>query len=103
MKANPSLRATHRADGAADVESVPGPGAYRGTVERTVAVLTLDSDEDVDILAEALAPERFGEGTRPVDLSDGECAAYERFADRLPAASMTGEFAGDWALLRSRY
>lgn len=65
VKANPSLRATHRADGPADVESVPGPSAYRGTVERTVAVLTLDSDEDVDILAEALAPERFGEGTRP--------------------------------------
>ncbi|SEE36325.1 hypothetical protein SAMN05216532_7924 [Streptomyces sp. 2231.1] len=60
-KVNPSLRATHRADGAADIESVPSPGAYRGTVERTMAVLTLTPDEDVDILAGALAPERFGD------------------------------------------
>jgi hypothetical protein len=82
---------------------VPSPGTYRGTVERTVAVLTLAPDEDVDILAEAPAPERFGEGTRRVDLSDREYAAYERFADRLAAAAMTGELAGDRALFRSRY
>jgi hypothetical protein len=38
-----------------------------------------------------------------VDLSDREYAAYERFADRLAAAAMTGELAGDRALFRSRY
>ncbi|WP_435279234.1 hypothetical protein [Streptomyces sp. 1222.5] len=102
-KVNPSLRVPHRADGAADIASVPTPGAYLGTVERTVAVLTLAPDEDVDILAGALAPERFGQGARRVDLSDVEYAAYERFADRLAAAAMTGEFAGDRALFRSRY
>ncbi|MBP5861791.1 hypothetical protein F6456_16605 [Streptomyces sp. LBUM 1484] len=55
-KANPSLLVTHHPDGSADIESVPSPGAYAGTVDRTVAVLTLAPDQDVATLAAALTP-----------------------------------------------
>ncbi|MEU3792298.1 hypothetical protein AB0F07_21250 [Streptomyces fructofermentans] len=102
-KATPSLVVTRHVDGSADIESVASPGDYRGTVDRTVAVLTLAPDEDVAVLASALAPERFGAGTRRVDLTDREYAAYDRFADRLAAAAMTGQFAGERGLFRSRY
>jgi hypothetical protein len=102
-KANPSLLVTHHPDGSADIESVASPGAYVGTVDRTVAVLTLTPDEDVETLAAALAPGRFAWGAHRVDLSAEEYAAYDRFADRLAAAGMAGEFPGDRALFRSRY
>ncbi|MBV1939124.1 hypothetical protein KUF83_21555 [Streptomyces sp. BV286] len=105
-KASPSILVTRRADGSADIESVASPGDYRGTVDRTVAVLALTPDEDVEALASVLAPEGpepVDTGTRRVDLSDQEYAAYERFADRLAAAAMTGQFPGDRALFRERY
>ncbi|CBG70791.1 MULTISPECIES: hypothetical protein [Streptomyces] len=110
-KANPSLLVTHHPDGSADIESVPSPGAYAGTVDRTVAVLTLAPDQDVATLAAALTPDRCAlsadggraGGARRVTLTESEYAAYDRFADRLAAAAMTGEFMGDRALFRSRY
>ncbi|WP_105974502.1 hypothetical protein [Streptomyces geranii] len=102
-KANPSLLVTHHADGSADIESVASPGDYTGTVDRTVAVLTLAPDADVETLAAALAPNRFAGGAHRVDLTTEEYAAYERFADRLAGAAMTGDFIGDRALFRSRY
>lgn len=102
-KANPSLLVTHHPDGSADIESVASPGEYVGTVDRTVAVLTLAPDEDVETLASALAPDRFAGAAGRVTLSESEYAAYDRFADRLAAAAMTGQFMGDRALFRSRY
>ncbi|MEU5194352.1 hypothetical protein AB0G86_09840 [Streptomyces scabiei] len=110
-KANPSLLVTHHPDGSADIESVPSPGAYVGTVDRTVAVLALAPDEDVTTLGAALTPDRHAVGAdsgpaggaRRVTLTESEYAAYDRFADRLAAAAMTGEFMGDRALFRSRY
>ncbi|MBZ3907365.1 hypothetical protein [Streptomyces griseiscabiei] len=102
-KANPSLLVTHHPDGSADIESVASPGEYVGTVDRTVAVLTLAPDEDVETLAAALAPDRFAEGARHITLSTDEYTAYTRFADRLATAAMTGQFIGDRALFRSRY
>ncbi|MFM9588849.1 hypothetical protein ACKI1J_07680 [Streptomyces scabiei] len=110
-KATPSLLVTHHPDGSADIESVPSPGAYVGTVDRTVAVLTLAPDEDVETLAAALAPDSHADsadggragGARRVTLTESEYAAYDRFADRLAMAAMTGEFMGDRALFRSRY
>jgi hypothetical protein len=79
------------------------PRRVRRPVDRTVAVLALAPDEDVETLAAALTPDRFAGGTRRVTLSDSEYAAYDRFADRLAAAAMTGQFMGDRALFRSRY
>lgn len=116
-KANPSLLVTHHPDGSADIESVASPGAYVGTVDRTVAVLTLAPDEDVETVTAALAPDHCAEGAdgragganhlpggaRRITLTDSEYAAYDRFADRLATAAMTGEFMGDRALFRSRY
>ncbi|MGW3661993.1 hypothetical protein [Streptomyces sp. NPDC005141] len=102
-EANPSLVVTRGADGSADIESVAGPGDYLGTIERTVAVLTLTPDEDVATLAAALASDRSDPGAHGIRLSDHEYAAYERFADRLAAAAMTGEFIGERALFRARY
>ncbi|MFF3614929.1 hypothetical protein [Streptomyces sp. NPDC002580] len=52
----PSLSVKRRADGSADIEHVAGSGDCRGTLDRTVAVLTLPPDEDVAILVDALAP-----------------------------------------------
>ncbi|MGQ4362278.1 hypothetical protein [Streptomyces sp. SAS_272] len=98
--AMPSLVVSRRPDGSADVHGVASPGDYRGTVDRTVAVLSLAPDDDTDMLAEALAP---GTTTPRTDLSDEQYAAYRRFADRLAAAAMTGRSGGDRALFRSRY
>ncbi|MEU5275260.1 hypothetical protein [Streptomyces asoensis] len=102
-KAEPSVLVTHRADGSTAVEAVAGPGDHLGTVERTVAVLSLSPDEDVELLAAALTPAAAGARPHRVDLSEQEYAAYERFADRLAAAATTGQFAGDRAVFRSRY
>ncbi|MFD9007275.1 hypothetical protein ACFV0T_41180 [Streptomyces sp. NPDC059582] len=102
-KTRPSIRVTRRGDGSAAVDPVAGPGDCRGTIERTVAVLALPVDDDVELLAAILAPERVGTGVRRVDLSGGEYRAYGRFADRLAAAAMTGQFPGDRAVFRSRY
>ncbi|MEU5118082.1 hypothetical protein [Streptomyces asoensis] len=102
-RARPSLLVTHGTDGSVAVAAVPGPGDYRGTVDRTVAVLGLSPDEDVELLAAALAPAVAGARPHRVDLSEQEHAAYGRFADRLAAAAMTGLFAGDRAVFRSRY
>ncbi|MFF8537999.1 hypothetical protein ACF07B_39520 [Streptomyces sp. NPDC015532] len=102
-EAHPSLAVTRRADGSADIESVAGPGDYLGTIDRTVAVLALAPDEDVCVLAAVLAADRPDDGAQGVRLSDHEYAAYERFADRLAAAAMTGEFIGERALFRARY
>ncbi|MFJ1975464.1 hypothetical protein ACIO93_43490 [Streptomyces sp. NPDC087903] len=71
-EANPSLLVTRRADGSADIESGAGPGGYLGTIDRTVAVLTLTPDEDVAILATALASDRSDDGAHGVRLSDHE-------------------------------
>ncbi|MFF6807938.1 hypothetical protein [Streptomyces sp. NPDC012616] len=99
-RAMPSLVVTRRPDGSADVHGVASPGDYRGTVERTVAVLSLAADDDTDVLTEALAQ---ATTTSRTDLSEVQYAAYRRFADRLAAAAMTGRSGGDRALFRSRY
>ncbi|MEH0516369.1 hypothetical protein QBC31_37590 [Streptomyces sp. B21-079] len=99
-RAMPSLVVTRRPDGSADVHGIASPGDYRGTVDRTVAVLSLAPDGDTDVLAEALAPRT---ATPRTDLSDEQYAAYRRFADRLAAAATTGGSGGDRALFRSRY
>ncbi|QFQ99779.1 hypothetical protein F9278_30580 [Streptomyces phaeolivaceus] len=109
-KANPSLLVTHHPDGSADIESVASPGEYLGTVDRTVAVLTLTPDEDVETLTTTLTTDHVPGGAQPVTtlttlttLTTDEYAAYDRFADRLAGAAMTGQFIGDRALFRSRY
>ena len=100
-KASPSLLVTRHTDGSMDIESVASPGAYVHTVNRTVAVLTLAPDEDVSTLTRTLT--QADADTRRINLTADEHAAYERFADRLAGAAMTGEFHGDCALFRSRY
>ncbi|AVV44486.1 hypothetical protein PYK79_25590 [Streptomyces sp. ID05-04B] len=99
-RAMPSLVVTRHPDGSTDVHRIASPGDYRGTVDRTVAVLSLAPDDDTDVLAEALAP---GTTSPRIDLSEEQYAAYWRFADRLAAAAMTGRSGGDRALFRSRY
>lgn len=101
-KAVPSLLVTHHPDGSADIAGVAGPGDYVGTVDRTVAVLNLTPDEDVEHLAAALAPARLAAGTQRIGLSPEEYDAYGRFADRLAAAVMAGDFR-ERALFRLRY
>ncbi|WP_330346903.1 hypothetical protein [Streptomyces sp. NBC_00582] len=101
-KANPSFQVTHHPDGFADIERVAGPGDYAGMVERTVAVLNLAPDEDVEVLAAALAPARFAAGARRVGLTAGEYEAYERFAGRLATAATAGDFR-ERAMFRLRY
>lgn len=99
-RAMPSLVVAGHADGSADVRSVASPGDYQGTVDRTVAVLSLAPDDDTDVLAQALAP---GAATSRTDLSEEQYEAYRRFADRLAAAATTGWSGGERALFRERY
>ncbi|WP_340384747.1 hypothetical protein U5640_43455 [Streptomyces sp. SS7] len=101
-KANPSFLVTHHPDGCADVEVVASPRDYTGTVDRTVAVLNLTPDEDVELLAVTLAPSRFASGTRRVDLTTEEYEAYERFVGRLATAATAGDFR-ESAMFRLRY
>ncbi|QJS99818.1 hypothetical protein G9272_05515 [Streptomyces asoensis] len=63
-KAAPSVLVTRHAGGSADIEGVASPRDCRGTVDRTLAVLTLTPDEDVETPASALAPEHIDAGTR---------------------------------------
>jgi hypothetical protein len=102
-RATPSLVVTRHADGSADVHGIASPGDYRGTVDRTVAVLSLAPDDDTDVLTKALAPGATTTTAPPTVLSEEQYAAYRCFADRLAAAAMTGRSGGDRALFRSRY
>ncbi|KUO09867.1 hypothetical protein [Streptomyces sp. DSM 15324] len=85
-KANPSFLVTHHPDGSADIERVASPGDYTGTVDRTVAVLNLTPDEDVDLK---------GDGA-------SAAASNERFVGRLATAATAGDFR-ERAIYQLRY